>query len=394
MRDMETEVKELLRSMANEAGDPGDLPNEVSRRAALRRLLLGGSAGLLLLGLVFGGLSLAGDGPDRDGDRTPVVSESHPAPPESMKGELVATGMDEGYTWWLTAYRDAEDDLCTEFLAEDDNGRRESSEGCGGVSSDKHPIGLSESYGGGFSSAIGDVPQDTVRLELALEGDGSRSIEPLYDAPDDLGFPVRFFVILDYPRQAAEEFVAYDGSGNEIGSLEIFDEPVIERIAGPFLLDEGEYHGVPYTFRASVSRQVLPDGGAWEYPCVTFMLGEAERYGGGGSCQIPLARGHDVNFSQNSFEDRPDIVPAFGATSPRVDRVTIELDSGEGFEAQMFDSDETEFRFFLAFPQPDDKGRISGQVVAYRGAEVLERVDLCADELLDNGGGGNSSCGP
>jgi hypothetical protein len=120
------------------------------------------------------------------------------------------------------------------------------------------------------------------------------------------------------------------------------------------------------------------------------MLGEGERYGGGGSCHIPIGRNHEMSFSQSSFEQKPEIVAIHGGMTGRVDRVTVQLDSGEVVEAKVFDVEGSEFRFFIAFADGGTTGRISGQLVGYRGSDEVERLDLCDPDFATLGG----SCGP
>lgn len=84
-----------------------------------------------------------------------------------------------------------------------------------------------------------------------------------------------------------------------------------------------------------------------------------------------------------------------GGMTSGVDRVTVELNSGEVIDATVFDEDELDaetagFRFFLAFVDGGGNGRISGQVVGYQGSKEVERVDLCDPGRATLGG----TCGP
>ncbi|MEA2460386.1 MAG: hypothetical protein QOH90_563 [Actinomycetota bacterium] len=389
-------LTQSLRELADHAGDDDVLPAGLMGRAR-RRLARNGLVALAGV-VVFAVMTTTAIGAltsDKESDPTPQVVASAPdatngeQPPDSMKGELVASGTGDGYKWWLTAYKDERGALCTELSVEEPGGGG-SGGGCGELDQEKHPIGLSEQHGGPFASAYGDVPLDVDRVELRLKGGDTRSI-PLYDAPPGFDLPVRFFVDLPFPRTEAEEFIAYDSAGKVVGRQEVFGDdshPVVKE--GPrILIDEAEIKGIPYTFKGNIAAQELPDGGFWEYPCTQFMLGEDQRYGGGGSCEIPLARGHDVNFSESTFEEQPDIVPVFGATTEKVDRVTIELGSGEVFEAKMYEfPEDPRFRFFLVFLDHVPKGDPAGHVVAYRGSEEIERVKLC--DSVPSGG----TCGP
>ncbi len=394
MRDVERDVKDLLRSMGEEAGDLGDLPTSVRRRVVGRRaaVVLGGAA--ILAVIVVGGASVASSFLSNDtppANPAPAPDSDNGQPPEDMNGEPVATGTFDGVRWWLSAYVDGELGICSELATEEADGLGGSGAGCGPFEPDKHPIGLSVQSGGGASIAYGEVPEYIERLELIL-ANGERVSVDFYPKPEGFPLPVKFYVIAPFPEDQAQELVAYDDSGTEMGRQEIVasrDLPKTQKIAGPFLVDRGEHDGVPYVLRGRVDEQELNAGGTWVYPCTTLMLGKRGRFGGGGSCHIPLARQHDVSFSQSSFESKPGIIAVHGAATGDADRVTVELDSGEVFEAELYEMEETDFRFFLVFPEaaPED---LVGQVVAYSGIQELDRVDLCDPETASRGG----SCGP
>lgn len=404
MRDIDRDVEVLLDRMAAEAGEPGPLPAGMARRSARRRGGTIAGAALLVMGVLFGSMYLATarlePGEDRressvaitSGPDDPATESNEQPPPESMKGDLVAQGETQGVRWWLTAYTDDNDDLCTEFFTQDESGGGGGG-GCGPFDPERHPIGLGVQSGDGLASATGHVPLRVERLELMMRDGSSSPVIEFHDAPEGFDLPVKFYVLIPFPQDDAQELIAYDETGEVVGRQEVFnpnDEPKTSRVAGSFVIDEGEHQGIPYVFRGRVEEQRMDEGETWTYPCHEFMLGEGERYGGGGGCDIPLARGHDINFSQTSFETHPDIVAIHGGLRPGIDRVTVELDSGERFEARIFDVPETDFGFYLVFPDaPRDKG-LSGEVVAYRGLKEVERLELCDAALTTVGG----SCGP
>jgi hypothetical protein len=393
MRDVDSEVRTLLNEMGEEAGSLGGLPRGIWRRAMVRRgtTILG--AALVTTALVVGGSMALGWTSAREGGLDPrplpPASTSNNRPkPEHMKGELVASGRVDDLDWWLTAYVDDERDLCTGFATAGPNGG-EGGSGCGPFDPEKNPIGLSYSSGSGISTASGDVPDHVSRVELVLEG-GHRIQAQLYAAPDGFEYPVRFYVIVPFPENRARAVVAFDADGTEVGQEQIMgpeDLAKTRTVAGPFRIDAGEHRGVPYTFKGRVERQDTPSGDIWFYPCSTFLFGD---YGGGGSCHIPIARNHEVSFSQNSFEQKPEIVAIHGGMTEGVERVTVELDSGEVVEAEVFEVEGTDFRFFLAFADGGTTGRISGELVGYRGSEEVERLELCDLDFATLGG----SCGP
>lgn len=394
MRDVERDVKDLLRSMGDEAGDLGELPTPVRRRVIGRRaaVVLGGAA--VLLAVVIGGASVASglfSNETSPANPVPASSEDAPEAPWDTEGEPVATGTFDGGRWWLTAYVDGEDEICTELATEEADGSGGSGGGCGPFDPDRYPIGLGVQSGSGGAIASGHVHQSVARLELVLEN-GERLAIGFYDAPDGFPLPVKFYVIAPFPQPDAEELIAYDAEGMEVGRQKIFgpeDRAKIEKVSGPFLIEAAEHEGIPYTLKGRLERQVTPSGERWLYPCTMFMLGEDESYGGGGSCHIPLGRQHEVNFSQTSFESLPGIVAIHGAAASQADRVAIELKSGDAFDAELYEVEDSDFIFFLVFPDasPDD---LIGEVVAYRGAVELDRVELCDPEMASAGG----SCGP
>jgi hypothetical protein len=397
MRDLDREVRTLLHDMSEEVRSLGRLPRGVWRRAMILRgaMILGAAA--VTIALVVGGSIALGSMSNRDGglDPTPLppASTSNNRPkPEYMKGRLVASGRVDNVDWWLTAYVDNERNICTEFATANPDGSGGSGGGCGPFDPQRHPIGLSFSSGDGFSTASGDVQDHVERVELVLDGE-ERMQAQLYAAPDGFEHPVRFYVIVPFPQKDAREIVAYDADGVEVGRQDVMgpgDLAKTTTVAGPFPIYEGEHRGIPYTFKGRVERQATPSGEIWFYPCSTFMLGERERYGGGGSCHIPIARGHEMSFSQSSFEQKPEIVAVHGGMTRRVDRVAVELDSDEIVEAEVFDVEGSDFRFFLAFADGGTRGRISGQVVGYRGSDEVERLDLCDPDFVTLGG----TCGP
>ena len=409
MRDLDRDVRTLLQSMAEEAGSLEGLPRGIWRRSMVRRGATIVGAAAVTIALLVGGSMALGSMSKRDGGfdpgPLPPANTSNDRPkPEDMKGRLIAKGRVDDVDWWLTAYVDHEQDICSELAMERSEGSAggemspgfrwvgTGGGGCGPFDPEKHPVGLTVTSGDGFSTASGDVPDHVERVELVLEG-GDRIEAQLYDAPDGFEHPVRFYVILPFPKSEARAVVAYDGDGTEIGRQQIMgpgDQAETRTVAGPFQIDEGEHRGVPYTFEGSVDRQDTPSGDIWFYPCSMFHLGEGERYGGGGGCHMPIARNHEMSFSQNSFEQKPEIVAIHGGMTGRVDRVTVELDSGEVVEAEEFDVEGSDFRFFLAFADGGTTGRISGQVVGYRGSEEVERLDLCDPDFATLG----SSCGP
>ena len=389
MRDLDREVRTLLQEMGEEAGSLKELPRGIWRRAMVRRGATIVGAAALTIALVVGGSIALGSISNRDGGLDPGplppanTSNNRPQP-EDMKGRLIASGRVDDVDWWLAAYLDDERNLCTEFATEDP-GSGSSGSGCGPFDPEKHPIGLSYSSGDGVSTASGDVPDDVERVELVLEG-GDRIEAQLYSAPDSFEYPVRFYVIVPFPENEARAVVGYDAEGNEVGRVQIMGPGDLAKtgtVAGPFRIDEGEHRGIPYTFEGSV-RQDTRSGDTWFYPCSMFRLGEGGAYGGGGSCYLPVARNHEMSFLQNSFEQKPEIVAIHGAMTGRIDRVTVELDSGEVVEAVDFDGDGSDFRFFLAFADGGTTGRISGQLVGYRGSEEVERLDLCDPERRDS----------
>lgn len=393
MRDMEREVKDLLRSMGDEAGDLGDLPPSVRRRVVGRRtaVVLGGAA--VFAAVLVGGASVASGLLSND------TSPAHPRPapdsrndraPQDLKGELVASGTFDGRRWWLSAYVDGDDEICTELATEEEDGTGGSGGGCGRFDPVKHPIGLGIQSGGGASIASGHVPEDVERLELVLANNDRVSVD-FYEKPKGFPLPVKFYVIAPFFQHVTKELVAYDSSGAEMGTQEIFGpqhRPKIEKIAGPFVIDRGNHEGIPYVLRGRVDEQELNEGGTWIYPCSTIMLGEGGASGGGGSCHISVARNNSLSFSQSAFEAGSTVVVHGGART-EVDRVTVELDSGEAFEAELYEIEETDFRFFLVFPEgaPED---LLGHVVAYRGSVELDRVELCDPQMVSLGG----ACGP
>jgi hypothetical protein len=408
MRDLDREVRGLLRDMAEEAGALGELPRGIWRRAMVRRAATIVGAAAVTIALLVGGSMALGSMANRDGGLDlgplpPANTFNNRPMPEDMKGRLIASGRVDDVDWWLAAYLDNERNLCTEFAT----ARKEGSagggtstdlkvtgsmgSGCGPFDPQKHPIGMSVSTGDPIPTASGHVPDEVERVELILE-DGDRIEAQLFAAPDGFEYPVRFYVIVPYPRGEKRAVVAYDAEGTEVGREEIMgpdDRSKISTVAGPFQIDDGEYRGVPYTFEGSVERQDTPSGDILFYPCSMFHLGEGERYGGGGGCYFYIARNHEMGFSQNTFEQKPEIVAIHGGMTGRVDRVTVELDSGEVIEAEDFDVEDSDFRFFLAFADGGTTGRISGQLVGYRGSEEVERLDLCDPDLATLGG----SCG-
>lgn len=400
MRDIDRDVEALLERMAAEAGEAGPLPALMARRAATRRAgAIAGAA--LLVGVLSAGVFLAtagDDGKHHRGSPVTVGPEDRPAeprlhrPPLPFKGELVAQGETTGVRWWLTAHTDDNADLCTEFFTEDENGGASGGAGCGPFGPKGHPVGLGLHSGDGFPSATGHVPLEVERLELVMRDGTIFPVIQFHDAPKGFEFPAKFYVVIPFPR-GVEEVVAYDGAGEVVGRQEVFspsDEPKSARVVRQFSIDEGEHEGLPYVLKGYVVEQELPDGGSWTYPCHEFFLGEGERYGGGGGCDIPLARGREINFSQTSFKSHPNIVAVHGGVQPGVDRVTIELDSGERFEADVFDVPQTDFGFYLVFPEAPRGEALSGEVVAYRGSQEVERLELCDPDLANLG----SSCGP
>lgn len=394
MRDIERDVKDLLQSMADEATDLGGLPRDVQRRARLRRAAMVVGSAALVVGLVVGGGSVASslltNGTSPAGPRPTPRGDEHGAP-RDLNGDLVATGTFDGGRWWLSAYMQGENDLCTELTTEEADGSGGSGGSCGRFDPVKHPIGLGVDSGGGAVIASGHVPEHVERLDLIL-GSGERVSVKFYEKPEGFPLPVKFYVIVPFPEDEAQELIAYDDSGAEVDRQEIFnssDAPTISRVAGPFIIDEGEHQGIPYVFKGHVEEQELSEGGSWAYPCHEFMLGRHERFGGGGGCDIPLARGHAVNFSQASFEAKPDIIAIHGAAWPEVDRVTVELETGEVFDAEVHHVKDVEFTFFLVFPDVD-RADLVGDLVAYSGSNELDRVELCDPEFASLG----SACGP
>lgn len=401
MSDIDRDLELLLDRMATEAGEPAPLPAGTERRAKTRRAAGIAGVGLLVIGVFSVGAYLGTAGNDGErgglpvtgGPQEPTESSDRPPPPSGMKGDLVAQGEAAGVQWWLAAYLDDDENLCTEFFTEDKSGDGGGGGGCGPFDPERHPIGLGIQSGNGSASATGDVPLEVDRLELVLRDGSTSSITEFHAAPEDFDLPVKFYVLIPFPEAEAEELVAYDAAGEVVGRQEVFnlsDEPKTSRVAGPFVIDEDEHEGVPYVFKGRVEEQRLEGGESWTYPCHEFMLGEEEMYGGGGGCDIPLARDHEINFSQTSFETQRDIVAIHGGLQPGVDRVEVQLDTGEGFEAQIFRVPETEFGFYLVFPDVPRDGKLSGEVVAYRGSEEVERLDLCDPEFATLGG----SCGP
>lgn len=393
MRDIERDVKHLLESMAEDAGELGDLPRGVQRKARLRRAAVTVGGVILVAGLVVGGGVAASRMFSNNASPVrplPASSEHEPEAPQDMDGQPVATGTFDGVHWWLSAYVDGEHGICSELATEEADGLGGSGAGCGPFDPDKHPIGLSVQSGGGVSIAHGEVPEHVERLELIL-ANGERVSVDFYPKPEGFPLPVKFYVIAPFPESEAQELVAYDDSGAEMGRQEIVASrnlPNTQRIAGPFLIDRGEHEGIPYVLRGRVDEQELNEGGTWVYPCTTIMVGEDGASGGGGSCHIPVARDNSLSFSQSAFEGGSTIV-VHGGAREEVDRVTVELDSGEGFEAELYEIEGTDFRFFLVFPDaaPED---LVGHVVAYKGSVELDRVELCNPQMVSLGG----ACGP
>lgn len=413
MSDIDREVKMLLDRMAAEAGHPGPPPESLARRTATRR-------GSMVMGVVavIGAALIAGNSMTdgfRDGTRrhsvavgaTPTQEDpSQGSPPQEMQGDLVAQGENGSINWWLSAYRDGSN-LCTEFFTEEANGGGGGG-GCGGVDLDRHPIGLSTHSGDDSPSATGHVPLAVERLDMVMTDGSTSTVTEFYEAPEGVGFPIKFYVVIPFPEET-DGLVAYDGAGDVVGRQEVFgpdDEPKISRVAGPFVIDEGQHEGIPYLFKGYVETQEPADSGpsffdgdvekqelserdAWTYPCHEFLFGKREEFGGGGGCDIPLARGHHVNYSQQSFDSDPAVMVVHGSVKPAVDRVIVEMESGKVYEAEMFEVDGTDFRFFLVFPETSQAG-VPGEVVAYRGADEVERVPLCGHDMASAGG----SCGP
>ncbi|HVF52376.1 MAG TPA: hypothetical protein VNC78_02090 [Actinomycetota bacterium] len=395
MRDIDREVTDLLGRMAQEAGEPRQIPQSVIRRSSMRRRGVIAGTALLVVGVLYGGASLA-KLPWAPGDKvrdqavgmTPDPqdssgSHSEEPPPEHAHGELIAQGVYEGRRWWLTA--SGEGNICTELSTQNEGDPGSGGRTCGELDAERHPIGLGIGRGGLFPHATGHVPQEVERLEL-LTGTGTISPIELYDAPPGFGFQVKLFAIVPFPPEA-EELVAYDGAGEVVGRQHIFspeDGPEIQRIQEPFVVAEGRYEGISYVFRGFLERQLFQDGESWIYPCTRLFLGPT--FGGGGTCHIALARGYALNYSQDYFPD-PQLIAIQVATQDHVDRVVVELDSGVRYEAEMFVHEETSFRFFLAFVEAGASG-VVGELVAYRGSQIVERAPLCT------GASDGGTCGP
>ena len=216
MRDLDSEVRTLLQEMGEEAGSLEGLPMGIWRRTMVRRGATIVGAAAVTIALVVGGSMAMDSMSNRDGGLIPgplppANTFNNRPMPEDMKGRLIASGRVDDVDWWLAAYVDDERNLCTELAtarSEGSAGGGTSTDlqvtgsiggGCGPFDPKKHPIGMSVSSGDPLPTASGDVPDEVERVELILEG-GDRIEAQLFAAPDGFEYPVRFYVIVPYPR--------------------------------------------------------------------------------------------------------------------------------------------------------------------------------------------------
>ena len=401
MIDTDRQLKEALEEMADEVRPPV-LTRRAIGRAQRRRSGMAALAGagvvlLVAAGLWASSLDLGASGTGRldGGPARPAPRQEDPGPPPAeMKGELVASGVVGDTSWWVGAFIEEDGDLCTETYAGEDGVMHTGGHGCGPFDPDRHPVGLSIDYGDQEPwIATGDVPDITEKVVARLPGGDEQEV-PLYPAPEALGLPAKFYVIIPlFPE--TESISAYDGDGNLIGTQKVapIEWPNTDiRLTPNLLIDEGTIAGEPWVLKARLE-SINGD----ETACTELFLGFNEEHGGGGGCHINVARGDTFGFSESTFEKRPDLAAIYGTVDRKVAQIRIDTTEAGSLTLEPFTPEAEELsdhRFFVGFLEfvPDEE-RIGGTISALdEEGNVLQTMDLCAENAFGIERG--STCGP
>jgi hypothetical protein len=290
-----------------------------------------------------------------------------PPPPESLEGEIVASGYHDGAWWWLTAEIDRRGDLCMGFTLEDGTGGGGcSSASPGGESGD--PIGLHTFSQSDLGPTIyyGEVRRDIVALEFKGDG-GSDRIETT-PAPTGSEFDLRFYTFFGDP---VDKIVGYNAAGEAVA--EVSGVPDVGGLGmGPDLEEvvaSGSHAGSRWTLTASP----ISEG-----PCYTFEIED----GGGGGCATEPGTAWRGDVNQSATPRHPEVRPVWGAIPLRIDDVRIGLQDGKEIPAVIFRPEGHDYAYYIAWI-PD----------AFAPGEVMFRTDsevttepLCASSIPNRGG--------
>jgi hypothetical protein len=240
------EIRKLLATMAEDVQDVRPLARKALRRTRTRRGAVATAAVASVTALAFAGTSLALNAGGVENERvvSPAAPDGTPAPPNEMRGDIVAYGRtDDGGEWWLSAYQSDAEELCVVLQ----HGTGDMNENCRRY--DPEGVGLAKDpdYSSGPQNLFGWVPADVAKLwvtwggEYVDEGpedepeageddspdDESGAGDPagapgehpsqgpntditiegeeevrLYDAPEGFPLPVRFFALVPGPDHA------------------------------------------------------------------------------------------------------------------------------------------------------------------------------------------------
>jgi hypothetical protein len=384
MRDIEHELRTVMQERAEAIGHRPRLPERMQRRARRRRTLAALSAGMLavIVGLgAFTGVSAVLE------ERTPATKEGPQS--ESRRKGLVASGEFQEMSWELHARDGAEGEICRFVTTEHRTGGGGGGPACDPV--DDGEIALSNLETGGLRLVDGMVPPTVTRLVLELDSGKTRELD-LYDPPSSVKERALFFAVV-LPAAVRGELVAYEGDG------EIFDRQTANLTAD---LEPLRKTGPKLVVAEGKFASTLPwriDGRATdEGPCVYFLLGKWEKYGGGGGCDL---YGHYerkiLSVHHTAFESVVDVTPVFGSLSSEVVEVRITMEDGSTVPVEVFAPPDgfdpeglgvNDVRFYLAFPPSSSQ---QGTVEALdANGEILQEHSLCPPSWFR--GGASGSC--
>lgn len=388
--------EEKLRAQLHDAVgqlEAAPLPESAPRRARFRQMV-GIAAVVLVVAVVAGtALTVLSDSGDpssgiasapEGGDDARGSGGTYPCSHKELDGECVAHGEYDGTEWWIGARMEG-DDLCTSDVQEDRTGLSGSGMGCGSHDPDKIGFGVSTASQHP-PVASGEVAAHVDRLLLERSEGPALELE-LYPAPEGFPLDVRFYNV--FLPDDALELVAYDSKGDVAARQEIpgvgdFNLSRPEVVSPRTEIAVGEVEGNPWTFEA---REELTNGDIT--PCADVTFGYQEEFGGGGSCNIGIPGKHPLGFAQSSFESGPPVIAVYGAVDARATEVLVELESGDSYEAEVFEAPSgfrNDVSYYVVWIPREGRPNPPGRIVALDATgNEIGREDLCGD-IASSGG--------
>ncbi|MGH2702966.1 MAG: hypothetical protein ACRDJ2_14490 [Actinomycetota bacterium] len=381
---LDNDLRTLLDAEADRYEPPARIPSGLLRRARIQRL--GAAAGTVLgvAAVLVTAVALAGSLVGTTTRDRPSVPANDPLPgtvidgPDGHAAYVVATGKDQGADWTLLAHED-ENGLCVDI----EHGL-EAGGGCGEFKPNRLSMTIDPGDGNDPVSILGPVgPKvDSVVIEYQTADGEPQTISlergDLYDAPRQISLPVRFFVVILPLGAAPERVAALDASGgvvDEHAELDLTLEDTNPQTGPQEQIATGRIEGLDWEFVARPHAQG---------PCFEFFLGAGQSQGGGGSCSSEADGPRRLALSQTTFENHPDVAPAFGVAPAATEDLWLEPseptpgDLKVHLAGDLFDAPDRfgKVKFFLVFPPNAES---TGTVVASDGSgEMIARGKLCA----------------